>query len=176
MTRYQAAVVLAAILATACQPFGPDEVNEPALRQARAAERVQLPVIPVGDLGPNSIWPLSGSRRYVVVTTLLSDTSQFVAYGVQDDAYLPALKLVFLIQGSISEQLAGFLARLDADGAQVVLFPQVPPYHPGPRDTNALLEIYSGQVGSSPPTDPPGVMVTSIVRRSFPEDSAGQQP
>jgi hypothetical protein len=147
---------------TGCAP--PDLPGEEAgIGVTREDSGQQLPVKQAADLEPTAqLWPESSGRRYAVFTQSLQDPSRFIVYGVEVPA-VPAHDLVFIVEGAVDDELEHFRERVLQQGAIPVLFPKAPP-----SAAKDLVTLYmaGGQVGSPPPTDPPGVMASWIAQQT----------
>jgi len=88
---------------------------------------------------------LSPMRRFVMLTSSLEDPGHFVAYGT--DGYVS-----FRVEGSWRTDLSPFLAKMDADGAELVPPPHVTlampagqPTFPDPVTVRHCLEARVGR-------------------------------
>lgn len=87
-----------------------------------------------------------GPRRFAMLTSSLRDPGRFVAYGT--DGYI-----AFRVEGSWRTDLSSFLARLDADGVELIPPPHVtlarPPGQPTFPDPATVQHCLDARVGWS---------------------------
>ena len=100
-----------------------------------------------------TFWPAAASHRWVIVTELADDNTQFIAYGVD----VLAERAVFKLQGTVS-RLPELLERMAYENAIVV------DLRVFGRRTNWPVQNDS-QLNNSPPTYPPGNSVLPISLR-----------
>jgi hypothetical protein len=150
-------------LGTGCHP--PPRVTgtgtvPTAVGQTRQALGDPLPVTRTYELDPSvPLWPAGGGRPYAVITRSLEDSEAFVAYGVEVPAN-PSYDFAFLAAGSATLDLDAFVARVQAEGGTVLLFPEAPAGSGG--STGGSMSLMGGQIGNPPPTDPPGAWAGEI--------------